>query len=421
MRACADAVRDVIREQDTERRSDYTPRLMNRPLTVAVVGTGFLARTRAHCWRRVHHANVTIIMVSRDKARAEAFAKEVGAHRGANLQEVLDDPQVDLVDLCVPNHAHAPLCERAAKAKKHVLCTKPLAAFWGQGLPKGATAKEVASTDRKIMLAAAVADAQAMVDACAAAGVQLFYGENWIFAPSIERAAALGKAAKGVVLEMRGWESHSGSHASYARDWRNAGGGALLRLGAHPIGTMLWLKRREGLRLRGQATKVVSVTAEVADLSRAANGAACEIATGWHDVENWGTAVLTFDDGTRGVAYGSDNMLGGMQSHLTILASDHRLECSLSPVDSLRSYAAKEGAFGDEYMMEKLSGQAGWATPMPDELWCSGQQGLLQSVSDHLRHGDRSDVDGELGLEVVRIIYAAYRSAAEGRRITLDA
>jgi predicted dehydrogenase len=112
-------------------------------------------------------------------------------------------------------------------------------------------------------------------------------------------------------------------------------------------------------------------------------------------------------------------MLGGMQSHLTVLASDHRLECSLSPVDSLRSYAVNEGTFGDEYMMEKLSGQAGWSTPMPDELWCSGQQGLLQSVSDHLRTGERSDVDGELGLEVVRIIYAAYRSAAEGRRITL--
>lgn len=393
---------------------------MNRPLTVAVVGTGFLARTRAHCWRRVHHANVTIVMVSRQKEQAVAFANEVGAHRGATFAEVLADPTVDLVDLCVPNHAHAPLCERAAKAGKHVLCTKPLTAFWGQGLPADASAQEVASTDRATMLAAALADAESMVQACKAADVQLFYGENWIFAPAIERAAALGAAAKGVVLEMRGWESHSGSHASYARDWRNAGGGALLRLGAHPIGTMLWLKRREGLRLRGTATRVVSVTAEVTDLSRAADDKACEIATGWTDVENWGMCVLSFDDGTRGVAYGSDNMLGGMQSHLTILASDHRLECSLSPVDSLRSYAVNEGTFGNEYMMEKLSGQAGWSTPMPDELWCSGQQGLLQSVSDHLRHGDRSDVDGELGLEVVRIIYAAYRSAAEGRRIALD-
>ena len=393
---------------------------MNRPLTVAVVGTGFLARTRLTCWGKVHHANVETVSVSRDQDKAAAFAREHGADRAASFDEAMADPSVTLVDLCVPNHAHAPLCERAAGAGKHVLCTKPLTAFWGQGLGDDASAAEVAATDRSRMLEAAVADATTMVDACERAGVQLFYGENWIFAPAIERAARLAAASKGVALELRGWESHSGSHAEYARDWRFAGGGALLRLGAHPIGTMVWWKRREGLRLRGKPTNVVAVTAEVADLSAAVGDAACEVAKGWHPVENWGTCVLHFDDGTRGTCYGSDNMLGGMQSHLTVLASDHRFECSLSPVDTLLSYAVQDGAFGDEYMMEKLHGQAGWSTPLPDELWLSGQQGLLQSVADHLRDGERSDVDGDLGREVVRIVYAAYVSAAEGRRVTLD-
>lgn len=396
---------------------------MHRPLTVAVVGTGFLAHTRIRCWRRVHHTNVTTVVVSRDRDRAEAFARESGANRAASFDQILQNDDVRLVDLCVPNHAHAALCKRAAAAGKNVLCTKPMTAFWGQGLAADASAVEVAATDRATMLQAATADADAMVDACAAAGVQLFYGENWCFAPSIEKAAALGAASKGIALEMRGWESHSGSHASYARDWRHAGGGALLRLGAHPIGTMLWLKRREGMRLCGKPTRAVAVTAEVADLSRAATraGASCEVATDWTDVENWGTCVLHFEDGTRGVAYGSDNLLGGMQSHLTIFASDHRLECSLSPMDSLRSYAPREGAFGDEYLMEKLSGQAGWSTPMPDEDWSSGQQGMVQSVADHIGTNRRSDVDGELGRDVVRVLYSAYLSAAEGRRVAIEA
>ncbi len=392
---------------------------MNAPLTVAVVGTGFLARTRLTCWRKVHHATVEVVVASRDRARAEAFAAEHGADRAASLDEVLDDPTVQLVDLCVPNYAHAELCARAASAGKHVLCTKPLSAFWGQGLPQDATADQVAATDRTQMMEAAVAEAQAMVAACADAGVQLFYGENWIFAPAIQRAAALCAASSGVTLEMRGWESHSGSHAAYARDWRFAGGGALLRLGAHPIGTMIWWKRREGLRLRGTPTRVVAVTADVADLSAAVGDAACEVAQGWSPVESWGTCVLQFDDGTRGTCFGSDNMLGGMQSHLTVLASDHRFECALSPVDTLKSYAVRDGAFGDEYMMEKLHGQAGWSTPLPDELWLSGQQGLLQSVAEHVCGGSRSDVDGELGCDVVRAVYASYVSAAEGRRVTL--
>jgi predicted dehydrogenase len=182
---------------------------------------------------------------------------------------------------------------------------------------------------------------------------------------------------------------------------------------------MLWLKRREGLRLRGRATQVVAVTAEVADVTRAVSGAACEVATGWNGVENWGTCVLHFDDGSRGTVFGSDTLLGGMQSHLTILASDHRFECALSPVDTLRAYAVRDGAFGSEYMMEKLHGQAGWSTPMPDEDRLSGQQGLVQAVADELANGAACGADGELGAEVVRVVYSAYVSAAEGRRVAI--
>ena len=52
---------------------------MNRPLTVAVVGTGFPARTRLTCWGKVHHANVETVSVSRDQDNAAAFARENGA------------------------------------------------------------------------------------------------------------------------------------------------------------------------------------------------------------------------------------------------------------------------------------------------------------------------------------------------------
>jgi predicted dehydrogenase len=394
---------------------------MNRPLTIAIVGTGFLARTRMRCWRRVHGAAVTIVIAARDMVRAEAFAREHGAARGVAIEAALADPGVQLLDLCVPNHAHRTLCERGAAAGKHVLCTKPLTAFWGQGLPAGASAEAVAAVPRPSMLAAAVDDARAMVEACRRASVELFYGENWLFAPAIVRAAALAAAAKGIALELRGWESHSGSHSPYAKDWRHTGGGALLRLGAHPIGAMLWWKRREGLRRRGVPTRVVAVSAEVADLAAAAAaaGAPTDLATGWNGVENWGSCVLHFDDGTRGIAHGSDNLLGGMQSHLSVFGSDHRFECSLSPMDALRAYAVRDGAFGSEYMMEKVAGQAGWSTPMPDEDQSSGHQGLVQAVAERLAGGPALDADGELGLEVVRVVYAAYVSAVEGRRVAL--
>jgi predicted dehydrogenase len=388
-------------------------------LRVAIVGTGFLARTRARCWRRVHGGAIEIVVAARDAAKATAFATAHGLHRGITWDAALADPQLVLVDLCVPNSAHRELCERAAAAGKHVLCTKPLAAFHGQGLPADAGPEAFAALPRTTMLAAAVAEAAAMVAACARHGVRLFYGENWLFAPALQKARALGAASQGVMLELRGHESHSGSHSPYAKQWRHTGGGALLRLGAHPIGAMLWLKADEGRRRRGRPTRVTAVTAEVADLTTALDGAATAIATGWNGVESWGTCVLHFDDGSRGLAWGSDTLLGGMQSQLTILASDHRFECSLSPNDAVRAYATRDGAFGGEYLQEKLAGQAGWSTPMVDEDSSSGHQQLVQAVAEALRTGGPFAADGELGVEVVRVVYSAYVSAAEGRRVTI--
>lgn len=397
---------------------------MQRSLKVVLFGTGFLARTRARCWKRVHGAQVTIVVAARERAKAVAFAQQHGLHGACTLDEALADPGVDLVDLCVPNRAHRELAERAFAAGKHVLCTKPLTAYWGQGLPADASAAAVAAVPRAQMLAAAVADAEAMVAAAARAGRRLFYGENWLHAPAIRRAAQLAAASSGVILEMRGWESHSGSHSPYAKDWRSAGGGALLRLGAHPIGAMLWLKRHEGLRLRGQPTRCIAVTAEVADTTAAvrATGAQCDVVSGWEHVENWGSCVLHFDDGSRGVAYGADTYLGGMQSHLSVLGSTFRFECALSPVDVLRAYAVRDGAFGGEYVMEKVSGQAGWSTPIPDEDEVSGQRGLVQAVAGEVvgvaeGGGVGGCGDGGLGLEVVRVVYAGYVSAGEGRRV----
>jgi len=379
---------------------------MSTPLRIAVVGTGFLARTRLRCWRRVFGHPLEIVVAARDVAKAQALAREHGGAQALSLDAALADKSIALFDLCVANRAHRELCERAAGAGKHVLCTKPLTAFWGQGLAADASADVVASTERASMLSRAVQDAEAMLAACTKAGVQLFYGENWVFAPAIARAAALGAASKGRILEMRGGESHSGSHSAYAKDWRHAGGGALLRLGAHPIGAMLWLKRREGERLRGAPVRAISVSAELAH-------------HGGSKLESWGACTLKFDDGSVGLAFGSDQLLGGMQSQLSLLASDHRFECTLSPNDALRAFAPRDGAFGGEYIMEKLDGQAGWTTPIPDEDWSSGHQGLLQSVADALLAHRAPECDGALGAEVVRVVYAAYQSAAEGRRIAL--
>ncbi|MDP6764189.1 MAG: Gfo/Idh/MocA family oxidoreductase [Planctomycetota bacterium] len=389
---------------------------------IGIVGSGFLAETRARCYAKAGAGGRIVAVASRTIEGARAWAEHHGVPAAFDdLAALLALDEVDVVDLCVPNLLHRPMAEAAARAGKHVVCTKPLAAYVGQDLAEDVEDAAVSARGRREMMEVAVADAQAMVDAADEAGVQLMYGENWVYAPSITRASDLLQAAGGALLEMRGWESHSGSHSPYSKVWRNTGGGALLRLAAHPIGAMLHLKREEGLERDGEPIVPVAVSAEVADLSRVPGVAAggTDLATGWEDVENWGCVILSFSDGTRGVAYGSDNMLGGMESKLELLGSRCHLKCNLSPNDLLRAFTPDGGVFGDEYVMEKLDSGAGWTTPIPDEDYGSGHIAMCADFLRAVSEGRPALADGGLGLDVTRVVYAAYASAEEGSRIDL--
>jgi predicted dehydrogenase len=393
-------------------------------LGIGLVGTGFLAHTRARCWARVHGASVTAV-VGRRADSADAFIRDRRSRDSgprSELDRLLADPGVDVVDVCVPNALHRDITIAAARAGKHVICTKPLSAYVGQDLGKAARDDQVSGADPERMGRVAVEEGRTMVEAAEQAGIFLCYAENWIYAPSIVRAAQLLDESGAVLLEMRGGESHSGSHSDYSKLWRNTGGGALLRLGAHPIGVMLHLKRREGLRRLGRPIEPIAVQADVADLSRVEglDPTRIAIATGWRDVENWGQATITFEDGSRGVAWGSDNRLGGMRSEMELMAADSAWQCNLSPTDQLRAYAPNEAVFGESYLIEKQSTTAGWSTPMADEDWSSGQLGMCQAFADAIGRGEAPASDGSLGVEVTRLVYAAYASAREGRRVEIE-
>jgi predicted dehydrogenase len=282
--------------------------------------------------------------------------------------------------------------------------------------------EDISNVDRKHMLTVATDDAQAMVDAAQESGVQLMYGENWIYAPSISRAEALVTTSKGTIVEMRGGECHKGSHSPYSKIWRYTGGGALLRLGAHPIGAMLYLKQQEGLARNGQPIRPVAVSAEVGDLSRIPSVAEEEdpwIVTGWQDVENWAAVILTFDDGSRAVAYASDAVLGGMESKLEVFLSNSHLKCNLSPNNLLQAYTPHPDVFGDAYIIEKTDTSAGWSTPMPNEDWTSGHLAMCQDFVAAVAENRAAKSDGVLGFEATRVVYAAYLAAAAGRRVEI--
>ncbi|MFE7415780.1 Gfo/Idh/MocA family protein [Rhodococcus sp. NPDC057529] len=128
----------------------------------------------------------------------------------ADALELLARDDVDVVDVCTPQHLHRDLVVAAAAAGKHVLCEKPLAAT--------------------------PADAAAMVEAADAAGVVLGVVHNYLFFPEIVAARTLIDSGtigevRGVVVDMLGVVDSPGA-AGYRPQWRHdpaaAGGGVLM-------------------------------------------------------------------------------------------------------------------------------------------------------------------------------------------------
>ena len=324
---------------------------------------------------------------------------------------MLNIDDLDVIDLCVPNYLHSSMTIKAAKAKKHIICTKPLTVYIGQDL-KNIKDFDIKSIPPNKVYDIALKEAETVVDAAEKNGVKLMYGENWVYAPSICRALELIKTADGDILEMKGWEAHSGSHSLYSKQWKHVGGGALLRTGSHPSGAMLFIKMQEGITKNGKPILPIKVLSELKDLSKIIRDKdSAFIARGWEDVSNWGCAIITFSDGSVATAYGSDVLLGGVESKLEIMASNYRIKCNMSPTDLLNAYTPSDAILKDEYIQEKASTSCGWTTPMPDEDWTSGQYSMIDAFIRNILDDTKPLSNGELGKWVVKVVYGAHVSS----------
>ena len=96
------------------------------PLRVAIAGTGFIGRVHA---RSARLAGAQLVGDSGlVPGIGQAAAAELGADRAFDsAEDLVRDPDVDVVHICTPNHLHVPLAEAALAAGKHVICEKPLA------------------------------------------------------------------------------------------------------------------------------------------------------------------------------------------------------------------------------------------------------------------------------------------------------
>ena len=382
---------------------------------VALVGTGFAAKFHIEAYQRVYGVNVRLLgAYSRRPEPAQQFVEEHGLGKVyADLDELLSDPEVDLVDACVPNRLHEEIAVRALEAGKHVAVEKPLTGSFERG-------KDPEDWNR--CLDEALSSANRMIEAERRAGRRIMYAENWVYTPGVQKARRLLEAANASILRTVGEESHSGTHSTYAMQWQTSGGGSLLNKGCHPLGGALYLKYMEGIRRLGRPIRPSWAIGAVANLTHSEafkSQPSTVIRTGWVDCEDWGTMVVGFDDGTLTQISAADIAVGGIQNMMSIYATEASIKINVNPNDAVLAYAPDAKAFESEYIREKVETKAGWQFTNPDEAWMNGFPHELQDFCEAVATG-REPISGSLlGRDVVAVCYSAYLSAATGKRVEI--
>lgn len=381
-----------------------------RKIRVGLVGTGFAGHFHLECLRRVYGVEIDVTGVTSLRAESRArFGKMHGIPVFESVGSMLE--QIDLLDVCSPPCAHEQGILAAAAAGKAVICEKPLTGYFGAEDDKKFRGNQAS---KKPMLQAVMKRLARIAAAVRKHKVFFGYAENFVYAPSIQKEREIVEKTGAQILRMMGEESHNGSVSPVYGIWRYAGGGSLIGKGCHPLGGILYLKRREGLARNGKPIRPLSVSARTHELTRLPGYRDAKlIRTDYLDVEDYGMMHVVFDDGTVGDVITSEVVLGGIYDYLEVFANNHRTRCLLSPAGLMETYNPRNEQFKDIYTVEKISSKEGWTQTAPDENFTLGYQAEIQDFVACAASGTAPQSDMALALDTTAVIYAAYLSAEQ--------
>jgi predicted dehydrogenase len=226
-----------------------------------------------------------------DSARAEKYAKDLGARAVSKVQDIWSDPEIKAVVIYSETNRHPELVAAAAKARKHLFVEKPL----------GITGKE----------------SIAMADAIEKAG--LLFTTGYFMRADPKHIFLKGEIAKGnfgKITRVRGSNCHSGALEGWfdkdyrwMTDPRISGVGAFGDLGTHKLDILMWMFG-DILAVTGQVRTATGRYGDVDETGEALmvfkSGILGTLAAGWVDVED---PVQLLISGTEGHATVVDNHL----------------------------------------------------------------------------------------------------------------
>ena len=346
-----------------------TPPLIPRERNVrlALVGCGRISGNHVAAIDKVDELElVGVADVELDRARAVGKAQGVRAFR--TIEELLASVESDAVVVCTPSGLHPTHGIAAARAGKHVITEKPMAI--------------------------SLADADALVQACDAAGVHLFVVKQNRLNPPVQllrRAIDKGRFGRIYVANTTVRWTRPQEYYDSAR-WRGTwefDGGAIMNQASHYVDLMQWL-----------VGPVESVVAKTATLGRRI------------ETEDTGIAVLRFRSGALGVIEVTVlTYPRNMEGSITILGEKGTVKIGGTAVNRVEHWQ-----FADYDDDDKLVESA---STSPPTVYGLGHEGYYRNVLAVLRGEAEPGTDGREGRKSLELILGIYESAKTGREVPL--
>lgn len=336
-----------------------------------LAGLGMGGETHARELAKVKGARLAAVY-GRNEDKAKAFAKKFGVSKAySRFEDLLEDPEIDVVNVVTPNGLHREFAIKAASAGKHVIVEKPL----------------------EISLVRALEIVESCEENEVILGVifQMRFGQA---ATRLKQAIDEGRMGRLLVADAIDKEYRPPEY--YARDyWRGTreleGGGCLTTQSIHVIDLLQWL-----------AGPVESVYAKKR--------------TALHDIEteDYAVAVVTFSNGALGLIESSTAVKPALKSRVEI----HGTQGS----------AIINGEWDETYLWdvgddEKIDAPAGFRFTdindprgMPED-----RHGLLfADITAAIKDKRPPQVTGKEALKSVAIAEAIYTSAESGKEVSVS-
>ncbi|MDQ2890456.1 MAG: Gfo/Idh/MocA family oxidoreductase [Gemmatimonadota bacterium] len=391
-------------------------------LGIGFIGSGFIAKFHLQSFVAVRDADVLGVWSPNREHSAETAALartlNVGNARAYDsIADMVADPGIDAIWLLGPNFARienvkeiVDAIESGKGTLRAIACEKPLA----RNAAEAATVLELVNR----------------------VGLMHGYLENQVFAPQIETGRSLiwarGAAATGRPYLARAAEEHNGPHMPWF--WRGdmQGGGVLNDMMCHSVELVRHLLTKPGDAR--ESLRPVSINGRIASLKwsrpeyaeRLRNTMGKDVDYSKHPSEDFAGVTIEFEaeDGTRviGEASTSWSYVGaGLRLSAELLGPEYSM--SWNTLDSgLNLFFSREvsGRPGED-MLEKQNAEMGLMPVVASEAAAYGYEAENRHFVRAFLQRERPLLTFDDGLDVVKLLMAAYKSAEEGRTLELPA